>query len=113
GVPQARIGELSLATRAVEDRGGRAVINAELAFETDLRPRLAGEFEYERMHAELDAFDRPGRQAGGIAQLDAAVDRRVDHDPAGERFVGVLEKLPRLTQSPRDLFVVPLGGEDV
>ena len=57
GIANARVGELRFAGVAVDDRDGRAVIHAELAFEPDLRVRLAGELEHERMHLELDRRD--------------------------------------------------------
>ena len=87
--------------------------DAEFAFEPDPRIRLAGQLEHERVHAELDLLDAFGREAMRVAQLDATVDRGMDHDAARERFVSVAEKLPRTAQTFGDRVVVALRGEHI
>src|SRR5262249_28904986 len=68
-------GELRVAQRAVDDGDGRAMVDADLALESHLRRRLAGQLEHQWMNLGLDARDAPRHEPMPIAQLDAGVDR--------------------------------------
>jgi hypothetical protein len=41
------------------------------------------------MHGQIDPLDLIGRELVLAAELQARVDRRVHHDAAGKRFVGI------------------------
>src|SRR5918998_2503692 len=60
------------------------------------------------MHLQRDRGDVAGLEAMLVAQLDAAVDGRMDDDAAGERLVGVERNLPCLAELLGDLVGVEL-----
>ena len=68
---------------------GSGMEYAELAFQPSLWIALACQFQHERMRCQVHADDIVGAISQFIAQLDAAVDRGVDHDTAGEWLVGI------------------------
>ena len=113
GLTDPLVGELLDARRARGDRDGGGEVDAELAFETGLRRSLAGQFEHERMHGQVDAIDRVGREMVRGPQLQTGVDDRMQHDAARERLVGVQENLVALAEAARDLRVVARGAEHV
>ena len=50
---------------------------------------FGGQLHDDRAYSEFDARNRPGLQPVLVAQLDAAVDHRVHHQPARERLVHI------------------------
>ena len=65
------------------------------------------------MNLGLDARDALRHEPMPIAQLDAGVDRWMDHDAAGERLVRILGELPGVAEAIGDCRVVALGREHV
>ena len=63
------------------------------------------------MHLEFDAFDLAPRQRMLIAQLYAAVDRRMDHHTARKRLVAILGDLIVTSKIFRDGGIVPRRTE--
>ena len=63
-----------------------------------MRRLLAGQFEHQRMHLEIDTLDLVGGQLVLVAELDRGVDRRMHDDAAGERLVGVERGLVALAE---------------
>src|SRR5438874_11669711 len=87
--------------------------DAEFPLQPNPRIRLAGELEHERVHAELDLIDLFEREAMLVSQLDAAVNRWMDHDAACKWLVRIVEKLPAASQTFSDRAVVALRREHV
>ena len=75
------------APRTIARAAAKYTLN--LRLESGLGRFLAGELEDQRMHAEGDALDLIGGEPMLVAKLDAGVDRGMNDDAAGERFVGV------------------------
>ena len=71
-IANARVAVLGLAGGAVDERDRRGMIDAELAFEADLRRFLAGQLEDQRMHLRLDGLDLVDLESVFRAELNAA-----------------------------------------
>src|SRR5215218_5519957 len=65
------------------------------------------------MHLQRNRCNVAGLEAVLVAQLDAAVDGRMNDDAARERLIGVERNLPGLAQLLRDLVRVELGRQHV
>ncbi len=107
------VAELRLAGGAAHERDGGGVIDAELAFEPRLRGALAGELEHHRVDGELHALDVLAARRVHLAQLQAAVDHGMDHEPARIGLVHVAHELEALPQPFGDDGWIETRGGDV
>ena len=109
----ARIGILRCAAGTIDQRHRRRVEHAEFAFESGARRFFAGQFERQRMDCEVDACDVGSAHADLIAQAHAGINRRVNHQTAGKRLVGVAEQVVALTQTIHTLGNIHRGRKHV
>src|SRR5579863_3773757 len=65
------------------------------------------------MHLHVDSVDLIGGEVVFTPELNAAVNRGMNDDAAGERLVRIQGDFKRLTELLRDLRVVSLRAEDV
>ncbi len=63
GIVDRAVTELFLTGRAFDQRDRHCMIDAELALEAFVRGLLAGQFEHQRVHLEVDALDLVRRSA--------------------------------------------------
>ena len=79
----------SFAGASEENARSAGVIDAELRLESGTWRLVARELEHARMNLEVDSIDVLSLERMGGSELCAAVDARVNDDPAGERLVRV------------------------
>ena len=101
-IAHAGVAELSLARCAVNERGRDRVIHTELAFQPVARILIAGEPGDERAHREFHPLDIFAPEGVFAPELDAAVDGRVNHEPAGVRLVHVAHQFVALPPASGD-----------
>jgi len=88
------IAELPFAGDTFHQRNGGGVIDAELAVKACLGFLNPRNLHHARMQRYINARDKFRQEALAHAQLQAAVDCRMQHEPARERLVGVVQYLP-------------------
>src|SRR5208337_4459089 len=113
GIVDRAIAKLLLSAGALDKRDRNGVIDAELAFEAIVRTWLAGEFEHQRIHLELHALELIRGKLVFVAQLNGGVDRRMHHDPAGERLVRVAQGLVAAPEIVQNLAIILLGADRI
>ena len=104
------IAELPFTGDAFHKRNGDRTIDAEFAFEAGRGFPYRRDLHHARMHRNVNAIDRLRHEALAHAQLQGAVDRRMQHKPAREWLVGVVQNLPAAVAQRRK---PALAGEHI
>jgi hypothetical protein len=104
------IAELPFAGDAFHQRNGGGVIDAEFALKARLGFLDPRNLHHARMHRYVNVKDQFRQEALSHAQLQAAVDRRMQHKPTRERLVGVVQDFPAVVGQRRKS---ALAGEHV
>ena len=85
---------------AVDEADGDAVVEAELAFEADLRLGLAHQLRHQGVHVGVDALDGAGVEAA-VAKRRRRRRSGVGDDAAGVGLEAVVEDLPACRRGRR------------
>jgi hypothetical protein len=65
------------------------------------------------VHFEFDALDLVGGKVIFVAQLNGGVDRRMHHDAACKRLIGVQQSLVAAPEAVKNLAIILLGADRV
>ena len=111
-VRDALVAELRVVACAVDQGGGGAVLERELALQPPARLWAVHQLEHQRVHARMDRRDLLRAQPVLVAELDDGVLDRVRDDAVRIGLEPVVRELPPLAEPAEQLLLAVAGGRE-